>query len=376
MSEPVRLARPDLGAAELEAVASVLASRRLTLGAVLAEFEARVAEACGVPHAVGCANGTAALHLALLALGVGPGDEVVVPAYTFPATASAVVLCGARPVFCDVAPGLDVADAERLAAAITPRTRALMVVHLFGYPVEMADVTALAEAHGVPIVEDAAGALGSIVDGRPAGSLGAAGCLSFHPRKVVTTGEGGAVLTADPELDRRLRRLRAHGLENGDFVEIGLNYRLSDIQAGVGLPQLARLGSLLEGRRAVAARYDEALADLDGLEPAPAPSGADRRHSYQAYVARAADRGLRDRLIEGVRARDVETQIGTYLVPALTAYRDLGYRADDVPNARDAADRGLALPVYETLTTDEQDRVVDAVREALAAAHAAGPARG
>jgi perosamine synthetase len=158
-------------------------------------------------EAVGCSSGTAALHLALLAVGVGPGDEVVVPAYTFPATANAVVLCGARPVFCDVAPGLDVTDRERIEAVLTDRTRAVMVVHLFGYPMDLRAVRALCDERGLPLIEDAAGALGSIVNGRAAGSLGVIGCFSFHPRKLVTTGEGGAAVTKDPEMAHRMRRL-------------------------------------------------------------------------------------------------------------------------------------------------------------------------
>ena len=222
MSEPrppVRLARPELGDEELAAVAGVFRSRLLTLGPVLAEYEAAVAAAAGTEHAVGCANGTAALHLAYLALGLGPGDEVVVPAYTFPATANAAVLCGATPVFCDSAPGLDVAGAEQLEAAITPRTRALCVVHLFGFPVPMEPVLALARERGLAVVEDAAGALGARSDGRPAGAWGDVSCFSLHPRKLVTCGEGGAAATNDEALARRLRRLRQHGMEDGDFPE-------------------------------------------------------------------------------------------------------------------------------------------------------------
>jgi dTDP-4-amino-4,6-dideoxygalactose transaminase len=366
VSKLVRLARPALGADELAQVERVLASGQLTLGPVLAEYEAAVAAAAGTSFAVGCANGTAALHLAYLALGIGPGDEVVVPAYTFPATANAAVLCGARPVFCDVAPGTDVAGAEQLAAAITPRTRALCVVHLFGYPVDMEPVLALAQDRGLAVVEDAAGALGARTQGRPAGSSGDLACFSLHPRKLVTTGEGGAVATDDEALARRARRLRHHGMEDGDFPEIGLNYRLTDILAAIALPQLERLEAIVEARNAIAASYDRALAPLDGIEPAPAPSGAGDRHAYQAYIARARDRATRDRLIAGLRERGVESQIGTYLVPGIAAYLARGEVPERTPVALDAAERGLALPLYESLTADEQARVLDAVGEVLA----------
>ncbi len=372
----MRLARPALGQEELEAVGRVFESRQLTLGSALRAMEAKLADLCGTPYAVGCSNGTAALHLALMALGVGPGDEVVVPAYTFPATANAIVLCHGRPVFCDLAPGLDVTDRERIEAVLTPRTKAVMVVHLFGYPMDLRGVRALCEERGLPLVEDAAGALGSTVNGRPAGSWGTVGCFSFHPRKLVTTGEGGAAVTRDKETARWMRRLRAHGLEHGDFLDIGLNYRLPDILAAIAMPQLDRLETIVEGRNAVARRYDAALRELDGIEPPPSVEGMDSaRHSYQAYIARAADRATRDHLLRVVQEHGVETQIGTYCVPRLTSYLDLGYDADPFPNAVDAADRGIALPLYESLTEDEQERVLAAVRAGLATAPLPSSAR-
>jgi perosamine synthetase len=367
MTDPIRLARPELGAEELAEVQRVFESRHLTLGPVLQEYERAMADAAGTAHAVGCANGTAALHLAYLALDIGPGDEVVVPAYTFPATANAAVFCGATPVFCDTAPGLDVAGAEQLAAAIGPRTKALCVVHLFGYPVAMEPVLELARERGLAVVEDAAGALGARTAGRPAGASGAVACFSLHPRKLVTTGEGGAVATNDEALARRMRRLRHHGMEDGDFPEIGLNYRLTDILAAIALPQLARLDGIVETRNALARRYDEALEGIDGIEPAPRPQGAGDRHAYQAYIARARNRETRDRLLGGLRERGVECQIGTYLVPGIAAYRARGEDPAATPAALDAAERGIALPLYESLTQDEQDRVVTAVAEVLAA---------
>ena len=239
-------------------------------------------------------------------------------------------------------------------------------MHLFGYPVAMEPVLELARQRGLRVVEDAAGALGSRTAGRPAGASGDLACFSLHPRKLVTTGEGGAVATDDEGLARRVRRLRHHGIEDGDFPEVGLNYRLPDILAAIALPQLERLEDIVAARRAVAERYDAALAGLDGMEPAPRPPGAGDRHAYQAYVARAPDRATRDRLIAGLRERGVESQIGTYHVPGITAYRALGYDPAATPVARDAADRGLALPLYESLREDEQDRVLAALADVLA----------
>jgi len=239
-------------------VAEVLESGQLTMGPKVEEFERGLAAACGTEHAVVVSSGTAALHLAVLALGVGPGDEVLVPAYTFPSTANVVAFVGAQPVLVDVDPETMNLDPGKLEPG--PKTKAIVAVDLFGRP---APVEQLPE--GVPVLEDAAGALGAKRRGRPCGSLGALACLSFHPRKIVTTGEGGAVTTDDAELADAIRRMRHHGIEPRGSFEIahaGLNYRLSDILCAVGIPQLARLGELLEARTRIAAGYTERLRDV------------------------------------------------------------------------------------------------------------------
>ncbi|MBA3380244.1 MAG: aminotransferase class I/II-fold pyridoxal phosphate-dependent enzyme, partial [Actinobacteria bacterium] len=207
MTDPIRLARPDVGSAELAAVAEVIESGQLTMGAKVAEFEIALAGAVGTAHAAAVSSGTAALHLALLALEIGPGDEVIVPAYTFPATANVVQLCGAQAVLVDIDPDTFLVDPAAVAAAVTPRTRAVMAVHLFGRPVEWEALQTSAPQE-VVLVEDAAGALGARYRGTPCGALGVAACLSFHPRKIVTTGEGGAVTTDEAGLDEAVRRLR------------------------------------------------------------------------------------------------------------------------------------------------------------------------
>ncbi|HJR94390.1 MAG TPA: aminotransferase class I/II-fold pyridoxal phosphate-dependent enzyme, partial [Gaiellaceae bacterium] len=229
MNEPIRLARPDVGEAELAALAEVVGTGQLTMGPKVEEFERAIAERVGTAHAAVVSSGTAALHVALLALEVGPGDEVIVPAYTFPATANVVELCGAKAVLVDIDPETFNLDVAAVAAAVTPRTRAVVAVHLFGRPVEW-EALQTAIPQEVALLEDAAGALGASYRGTPCGALGVAGCLSFHPRKIVTTGEGGAVTTDEAGLDAAVRRLRHHGWRAlGDMPAPGFNYRLPDL---------------------------------------------------------------------------------------------------------------------------------------------------
>ena len=347
MTEPIRLARPDVGDEELAAITEVIASGQLTMGEKVSEFEAALAEAVGTAHAAAVSSGTAALHLALLALEIGPGDEVIVPAYTFPATANAVELCGARAVLVDVDPDTFLVDPAAVAAAVTPKTRAVMAVHLFGRPVEW-EALQTAVPQEVALVEDAAGALGARYRDTPCGSLGVAACLSFHPRKIVTTGEGGAVTTDEADLDRAVRRLRHHGWETlGEMPSPGFNYRLPDLLCALGTPQLARLEQLLAARERVAGWYTERLRDL--LLTPDAAEGD--RHGWQAYVVQL-DR--RDEALEGLRAEGIEAQIGTWAVHRLAPYREQG----PFPGADRAFERALALPFSTATTEEEVDRVV------------------
>ena len=348
----IRLARPDVGAAELATVAEVLESGQLTMGPKVAEFEEGIAAACGVEHAVAVASGTAALHLAMLALGIGPGDEVVVPAYTFPATANAVELCGGRAVLVDVEPETFNLDLGLLPAALSPRTRAVIGVHLFGRPLDWEALRSVTP-DGVQLVEDAAGALGARSRDRPCGSLGVLGCLSFHPRKIVATGEGGAVTTDDDRLAEAIRRLRHHGIVSRgrfDIPQPSTNYRLSDVLCALGIPQLRRLEELLAARERVAAGYEERLA---GIVETPSAAPGDR-HGWQAYVV-GLDR--RDEALAALRAEGIEAQIGTYALHRLSAYADRGV----FPGADAAFERALALPFHTGLTDAELDRVAAAL---------------
>jgi perosamine synthetase len=351
----IRLARPDVGAEEAAAVAEVLDSGTLTMGPKVAEFESELARVCDRPYAVAVSSGTAALHLAVLALGIGEGDEVLVPAYTFPATANVVALAGARPVLVDVDPATMNLDPARVETAVTKRTRAVIAVHLFGRPLDW-DALGSVVPPPVALIEDAAGALGARSRGRPCGGLGLAGCLSFHPRKIVTTGEGGAVVCADDQLADAVRRLRHHGIEpRGDFdIRLpGMNYRLSDVLCAVGLPQVRRLDDLLAARRRVAQAYAERLADVAEL---PSADDGDM-HGWQAYVVCLP---RRDDVLRVLREHGVEAQIGTYALHRLSAYRDQG----PFPGADRCFERALALPLHPRMTDADVDYVAGVVRRA------------
>src|SRR5262245_30972823 len=294
----LRLSLPHVDEAAIAAAAQVLRSGQLVHGAQGQAFESDLQAWMPWRHAVLVSSGTAALHLALIALDVGPGDAVLVPDFTFPATANAVLLVGARPVLIDVDPQTYNVTPEALAAAIAEwrgpeRLRAVMPVHEFGHPVEMAGVRALAQQHRLAIVEDAACAIGATVEGRQAGTLGDVGCISLHPRKTLTTGEGGLLVTDDEALARRLRRLRNHGIERAPagahFVEAGFNYRLTDFQSALGRAQLPQLRAWIEARRQLAVAYRRALQPLaDGGRltlPDDHPG-----HSWQTFmVVLAAD---------------------------------------------------------------------------------------
>jgi perosamine synthetase len=335
-----------VGERELAEVAEVLESGMLTMGPKVPEFEAEIARLCEVEHAVAVTSGTAALHLGVLALGLEPGDEVLVPAYTFPATANVVALSGLKPVLVDVDPETMNVDPSKIE--VGPRTKLLLGVHLFGRPLPL---HALPD---VPLLEDAAGALGARYRGRACGGLGVAGCLSFHPRKIVTTGEGGAVTTNDASVADAVRQMRNHGwrsLVPPDMPTPGLNYRLSDLLCAVGIPQARRLDELLAERTRVAEGYSERLRELPVLLPR---AGEGDVHGWQAYVLQVDDR---DRVLAELRAQGIEAQIGTYALPLLGAYRDQG----EFPGAARVFERALALPFHTRLAEGDLDRVTEAL---------------
>jgi dTDP-4-amino-4,6-dideoxygalactose transaminase len=350
--------REDIGQALLE----VADSGSYVLGPRVEAFEGAFANFTGAEHCIAVNSGTSALHLALLAAGVGAGDEVVTVPMTFIATSWAVSYVGARPVFVDVDPETYTLDPARLEAAITPRTKAILPVHLYGQPADLSPILDVAARHGLPVIEDAAQAHAATYGGRPAGSFGLCGCFSFYPGKNLGAyGEGGAVVTNDAKVAARMRSLRDHAQsQRYHHDEVGFNYRMDAFQGavlGVKLPHLARW---TQARRFLAERYGKRLADLPLQLPREA---AGREHAWHLYVVLHSDR---DRVRESLEAAGVRTGLH-YPIPLhlQQAYRHLGYKPGDFPVAERVARECLTLPLFPEMTVRQQDLVVDALTDAL-----------
>jgi dTDP-4-amino-4,6-dideoxygalactose transaminase len=366
----IRLAQPAIGDDEIAAVSAVLQSGWLVQGVAVHAFESEVARLAGTEHAVAVTNGTAALHLSLMALGIGRNDRVAVATYSWPATANVIALVGATPVFIDIEPQTMGMDPGRLAEALKrdPGIRAILPVHVFGGFCDLPNILEHADRHDVPVIEDAACALGARLRCRPAGGWGRMGCFSFHPRKIVTTGEGGAVVTNDAALADALRALRNHGLDptsaEPDFIRPGLNCRMTEFQAALGSSQLARHGNLVAAHRRIADWYAEALWAL----PLTLPEALEAEsHVYQAYVIRLSPAlaPKRREIIERLRAAGVEATIGTHHLPLTSYFRSLGgFDSGDFPVTDVVAASALALPMHHGQTRDD----VDTVTRSLAAA--------
>jgi dTDP-4-amino-4,6-dideoxygalactose transaminase len=345
------------------AIDRVLESCEFTLGSEVAAFEAEFAAHCRTAHGVGVNSGTSALHLALLAAGVGPGDEVITVPFTFIATVSAIDYTGARPVFVDIDPVRFTIDPSAIEAAVTERTKAIVPVHLYGQPADMDPILAIARRHGLVVIEDAAQAHGAEYKGRRCGSMGDLGCFSFYPGKNLGAyGEGGMVVTTDPDLARTVRMLRDWGAEQKyRHVLKGYNYRLEGIQGAVLRVKLRHLEDWTEARRAAAARYDELLAG-SGV-PTPA-ARSDVRHVYHLYVVRTE---RRQDWQDALHQRGIQTAIH-YPTPVhlLPAFADLGHRAGEFPHAERAAREVLSLPMFPELSAEQGEHVARAVREIAA----------
>jgi len=376
----VPFSRPTLRGDEGAAVAEVIASGWVSQGPRVREFEAEFAERTGAAEAVAVSNCTTALQLALHVSGVGPGDEVIVPSMSFIATANAVWQCGATPVFADVDPrtfNLDPVSAER---AITERTKVIMPVHQLGLPADMDAFAALAARHGVALVEDAACAIGASYKGRLIGGLGALTCFSLHPRKVITTGEGGMITLQDPVVAARLRQLRQHAMDVSDlarhgakdvviesYPERGWNYRMTDMQAALGLCQLELLDEIRAERARLAQRYTDAIASIEGIEPPYEPGYAER--TWQSYaVTIAADAPIeRNELMRRLLIDGVPTRRGVMAIHREPSYAGT---AASLPCTETASDNSLMLPLFAGLTDEQQDHVIACLETQMAAVSA------
>jgi perosamine synthetase len=383
MTMKIPISKPYFGEEERAAIVQPLESGWVVQGPKVAEFERLFGAYTGASNAVATSSCTTALHLSLVALGVRPGDEVIVPSFTWVATANAVEMVGARPVFVDIELDTFNVNPERVEAAITSKTRAVIPVSLFGVSAPIDPIKQIAARKGLKVVEDAACAVGSWYHGRHAGMSADVACFSFHPRKAITTGEGGMIITADAELAQVARSLRDHGASRSDlsrhlgthsyilpeFDRVGYNYRMTDIQGALGVAQMARLEAILELRTERANVYDRWIEGVDWLRPQALPESC--RHGYQSYVClyRPEDPTLanvedlhrrRNELMDSLEAAGIATRPGTHAVHTLGFYRrKYGIQPEDLPNALIADRLTIALPLYAQMTQAEQEYVLE-----------------
>jgi dTDP-4-amino-4,6-dideoxygalactose transaminase len=385
IEQRIPIMRPWMDEREAEAARRAILSGWVTQGAEVAAFEAEFAEMVGAAHACAVSSCTTALHLALQAVGVGPGDEVVTASHSYVATANAVRYCGAVPVFADIEPDSPNLDPERVEASLSPKTKAILCVHQMGMPCDLDCLSKIASRHSLPLIEDAACAIGSAVRigssdlewiGRPQGDIA---CFSFHPRKLLTTGEGGMLTTRHAELDRRFRRERQHGMSVPDLarhsaarvieeqhLSLGYNYRMTDIQAAIGRVQLTRLPEILERRRYLAARYFSLLASLPVSLPC-VPEWA--QPNWQSFWVRLPESCDRPELMQHMLDAGVATRRGILCAHREPVYRSEPWRsgAGGLAASEQAQDHSLLLPLFHQMTEAEQEQVVSALSNALAA---------
>ena len=367
----IPVARPSFGVAEEQAVVEVLRSGWVSQGPRVAEFEQRFAEYVGAREAIAVSSCTTALHLALVAAGVQRGDEVLCPSLSFVATANAIVYAGAKPVFIDIDPFTFNINPNQIENAITRRTKAILVVHQIGLPCALREISEIASRRGLAVVEDAACAIGSEYEGKRIGSpYSAMACFSFHPRKILTTGEGGMITTGDSDAAARMRRLRQHAMNVSDlsrhgatkvvfesYDEVGYNYRMTDMQAAVGLVQLERLPDMLSRRRALALRYSERLSAIPWLIVPREPEQC--RHNFQSYMVRLREDApiTRDELMQKLLDRGVSSRRGIMAI-----HREAPYQNDSwerrLPVTNLVTDATLVLPLFHEMTEEEQDYVM------------------
>jgi dTDP-4-amino-4,6-dideoxygalactose transaminase len=376
MLATIPITRPCVGEEEAEAAAAVIRSGWLSQGKVVQEFEQAVASYVGARHAVATSNCTTALQLALIAAGVGPGDEVICPSFTFIATANAIRHAGATPVFVDIDPRSYNIDPDAVERAITSRTKAIMPVDQIGLAADIPSLCTLAARHGLRVVEDAAPALGATVHGQRVGQLSDFTCFSFHPRKSITTGEGGVITTNDGDAADRLRRLRSHAASTSDlwrhqsgttdfevYTEPGYNCRLTDIQAAIGIVQMRRLDGILADRRRLAERYSALLGDHERVQVPFEPPN--HQHTYQSYCVRLVDgSSTRGQVMRALADQGIATRKGVMATHLEPCYRALAPGLS-LPVTERAATETMLLPLYAGMSAAEQCTVVDALLQAM-----------
>lgn len=359
----IPLIRPVFDASEFEALRRCLESGHVTQGPFVAEFENRFASIHNTRHAFAVTSCTTAMHAALLAIGITSGDEVIVPAFTWVSTANVVEHVGARPIFADI--GFDDfnIDPAKIESLITPRTKALIVVHLFGLMANMDSIIFIARRHGIAVIEDAACATGSMYRGLYAGGFGDVGCFSFHPRKVITTGEGGMITTNDDSIAHRISVLRNHGITPNSAQNpwtmphigtCGHNFRLSDIQASIGFAQLSKMDDILKERKRIACRYTELFAQLSDLALPIEPAYA--RHTWQSYVVRLTDGGIsrRNNIIKYLHDNGIQTRPGTMAVHRLDFYSfKYNTNENDCPIATECENTTITLPLFHNMSDED-----------------------
>jgi perosamine synthetase len=369
--QTVPLSRPDITDLEREAVVSVLRTDRLSLGPKLAEFEQAVANFVGSKHAVAVSSGTSALHLAMLACGVGPGDDVITTPFSFVASANSVLFVGAKPVFVDIEDTTLNITAGAIEGAITERTKVILPVHVFGRPCDMVPIQALARRYKLEIVEDACEAIGARVGGRFVGTWGRCGTFAFYPNKQITTGEGGALVTDDDAVEALCRSLRNQGRSSmGRWLyheRLGYNYRLSDIACALGIAQMKRISEILERRAQVARWYVEYLRDIPDVTP-PACAEGDQVISWFVFVIRVSEdrAGERDRIRECLEGQGIASAAYFPPIHLQPFYRErFGYSEGDFPVTEKAARSTIAVPFFTRMTEEQVRRVCDGLRAAL-----------
>jgi dTDP-4-amino-4,6-dideoxygalactose transaminase len=373
-AHPIPLSRPSTDEAELKAVAAVLESGWMAgQGPYGTELEEGFKKLTGRAHAIAVNNCTAGLHLALAALGVGPGDEVLVADYSFPASGHAVLYCGGTPVFVDVREDTGTIDPRRVEAGVTPRTKGILAVDALGTPADWNELQETADRHGLFLVEDAACSAGAVYSGRPCGSFGDVSVFSLHARKGITSGEGGVITTDDAELAARMRAASCFGMASAfsrqsagtlalpTFAEIGYNYKLSDVLAAVAVVQLGKLDAFTARRHELAARYAELLSGVPGIETPTIPD--DRASAWQTYAVTVTEPLDRDAVAIALRARGVGSNNGTYAMHLQPVY---GPPREECPSSRRLFERHLALPMYVGLTDEQQDLVVEILASVVA----------